>query len=188
MWLYFETWMEGGKKMARKLQWKICTKVQANIQSRKNFNNKWIIGNESVHGKQCLRPCQKQSAHACDEAILIKEWSTAEGLGPSAYAPIVRALNKLPDEERRRLQFNFDTAHFMATEKLSFLKYHHICEVQAHHWVNLGTLYISNFVYINEMAGKSFIYYSMCPKKLYVSFYENGNGTEEIMDVPQENA
>ena len=60
----------------------------------------------------------------------------------TAYAPIARALNKLPDEERQSLRYKIDIAHFVATEKLSYLKYPQICELEVHDRVNLGSSYL----------------------------------------------
>ena len=65
--------------------------------------------------------------------LLKKDQAVAKGLGPSAY--------------------KFDIAHFVATEKLSFLQYSQICDLEAHHGVDLGTSYL------NEIAGKSFVHY-----------------------------
>ena len=47
----------------------------------------------------------------------------------------------------------FDIAHFVATGKLSYLKYPQICELERHHGVDLGTSYN------NESAGKTFVHY-----------------------------
>ena len=151
-WLDCETRMVGGKKVVNKLRCKICTKFQSSIQSGKNFNDKWMIGAESVCASN-VRDHAYNYQYTHVMKLLTKERSTAEGLGPSAYAPIARALNRLPDDERRRLRFKFDIAHFVAVEKLSFLKYPRICQLQEHHGVDLGTSYI------NEAAGKSFVHY-----------------------------
>ena len=58
--------------------------------------------------------------------LLKKDQAVANGSAPSAYTTIAIALNRLPDDERRRLRFKFDIVHFIATEKLSFLKYSQI--------------------------------------------------------------
>ena len=97
--------------MVDKLRCKICTKLQPNIQGRKNFSDKWIVCSESVHVSIVWDNAHNdQHTHALK--LLTKERSTAPGLGPSVYAPIVRALNRLPNDERRRLMFKFDFAHF----------------------------------------------------------------------------
>ena len=46
-----------------------------------------------------------------------------------------------------------DIAHFVATEKLSYLKYPRICELESHHGVSLGSSYL------NQTAGKTFTHY-----------------------------
>ena len=59
----------------------------------------------------------------------------------SADAPIVVALSTLGEEERGRLQKQFDISYFIAKEKLSFRKYAGICELEARHGVNIGRAY-----------------------------------------------
>ena len=93
-----------------------------------------------------VRDNTKNQQHTHAMNLLKKNQAVAKGLGLSAYAPIVRVFNRLPDNERRRLRFKFNIAHLVATEKLSFLKYSQICELE----VDLGASYL------NETPGKSF--------------------------------
>ena len=126
--------------MVEKLKRKVCTKFQSSIQDRKNFSNKWIVGAESVRASN-VRDHTQNDQHTHVMHLLKKDQAVAQGLGPSAYAPIARALTSLSDDERQRLRFKFDIAHFVATEKLSFLNYPQICVLEAHHGVDLGASY-----------------------------------------------
>ena len=92
-----------------------------------------------------------QHAHAM--LLLKKKKAVASGLGPSSYAPIAQVFNKLSSDERQRLRYKFDIAHFVATEKMSFTKYPRICELERHHDVDLGVSYT------NEHAGKTFVHF-----------------------------
>ena len=79
--------------------------------------------------------------------------SQSAGLGPSSYAPIAQAFNKLSDDEREKLRVKFDIAYFIATENLPYTKYPKLCELETRHGVRVGTSYV------NENAGKEFIHY-----------------------------
>ncbi len=70
-----------------------------------------------------------------------------------SYAPIARASNKLPDDERETLRVKFDIAYFVAIKNLPYTKYPKICELENRHAVCVGALYV------NETAGKDFIHY-----------------------------
>ena len=85
--------------------------------------------------------------------LLRKEQGRAAGLGVTSYAPIAQAMSKLPAEEKGKLRKKFDIAYFVATKKLPFTKYHDICELEARHGVDLGTLYV------NKSAGRTFCHY-----------------------------
>ena len=74
-------------------------------------------------------------------------------MGVALYAPIAQALSKLPAEEKGKLRKKFDIAYFVATEKLLFMKYPGICELEARHGVDLGTSYV------NKSAGRTFCHY-----------------------------
>ena len=68
-------------------------------------------------------------------------------MGAAAYAPIARALQTLPENERKQLRHKFEITYFVATEKISFKKYPKLCELEARHRVDIGT------TYVNEVAG-----------------------------------
>ena len=55
--------------------------------------------------------------------LLEKELAIAKGDGPSTYAPIARAIEKIPIAESARLRHKFDIAYLVATEKLSYLNW-----------------------------------------------------------------
>ena len=74
-------------------------------------------------------------------------------MGVASYAPIAQTLPKLPAEEKGRLRKKFDIAYFVATEKLPFMKYPGICELEARHEVDLGTSYVS------KSARRTFCHY-----------------------------
>ena len=100
-----------------------------------------------------VRDHAQNDQHTHAMSLLKKHRAKSAGLGPSSYAPIAQAFNKLSDEEREKLRCKFDIAHFVATENLPLTKYPKICELEAHHGVHLGTSYI------NENAGKEMIHY-----------------------------
>ena len=82
-----------------------------------------------------------------------KQQSQSAGLGPSSYAPIAQAFNKLPDDEREKLRVKFDIAYFIAIENLPYMKYPKLCELETRHGVCIDTSYL------NETAGRDFIHY-----------------------------
>ena len=84
--------------MVKKLKCKVCTKFESKIEGRKNFINKWILGAESARASN-VRDHAQNDKHAHSMALLNKENAVAVGLGPVSYAPIARALTKLPVEE-----------------------------------------------------------------------------------------
>lgn len=151
-WLECVTAVDSGHKVVERLKCRVCTKFEDKIMGRKNFSNKWIVGAESVR-TSTLRDHAQSDQHAHAMMLLTKEKSQAQGLGSSSYAPIAKALHRLSDEERSRMRRKFDVAYFVATEKLSFLKYPGICELERRHGVDMG------ISYINEHAGKSFVHY-----------------------------
>ena len=83
-----------------------------------------------------------------------RESTKAEGRSCYFYAPIAKALNTLPTDEKEQLQKKFYIAYFVAREKLSFRKYPWICELEAKHGANLGTTYHT------ETARRSFIHFA----------------------------
>ena len=151
-WLDCDTVSEGGKKVVQRLKCSVCSKFKVSIRGRRNFNDRWIVGADSVRTSNVKDHAQSdQHTHAMQ--LLKKEQGRAAGLGAASYAPIAQALSKLPAEERDRLKKKFDIAYFVATEKLAFTKYPSICELEARHGVELGTSYL------NKSAGRTFCHY-----------------------------
>ena len=72
-----------------------------------------------------------------------RELAHAKGLGPTSYAPIAQALCTPSDEEKKKLRFKFDIAHFVTKEQLSLTKYPRLCELEARHGVDLGGDYLN---------------------------------------------
>ena len=85
--------------------------------------------------------------------LLEKELAIAKGDGSSTYAPIARATEKIPVTESARLRHKFDIAYLIATEKLSYLKYPNICELERKHGVDIGLSYTKG------CSGRIFIHY-----------------------------
>ena len=85
-------------------------------------------------------------------SLLEKEHAIARGDGPSTYAPIARAIEKMPVTESARLRRKFDIAYLVATEKLSYLKYPSISELEKKHRVDIGV------AYTNERSGRVFVH------------------------------
>lgn len=85
--------------------------------------------------------------------LVKREQARSKGLGTASYAPIAKALSKLPDNETTRLRHKFDIAYFIATEKIAFKKYPRLCELEHKHGVDLGT------TYLNDVACKTFVHY-----------------------------
>lgn len=46
----------------------------------------------------------------------------------------------LPEDTKAKLKVKFDIAHFVAMEKLAFAKYPRLCELEAHHGVDVRYL------------------------------------------------
>ena len=141
--------MESGKKIVEKLKCKVCTEFVDRIRGRKHFSDKWICGADSSN--VCDHAHNDQHTHAM--SLLKKQRAEASGLGLASYAPIAKAFNTLPEDERDRLKVKFDIAYFIATEKLAFTKYPKICDLEARHGVRVGASYR------NDTAGKDFVHY-----------------------------
>ena len=152
-WLDCSTEYEGGKKVVSRLKCRVCSEFVDRIRGSKNFSDKWIVGADSVRVSN-IHDHAKSGQHAHAMMLLKKQHAKSAGLPPSTYAPIAKAFTTLSNEERGKLRVKFDIAHFVATEKLPFIKYLQICELESHHGVNLGTSYI------NENAGKEMIHYT----------------------------
>ena len=85
--------------------------------------------------------------------IRTHELVASSGSGPSSYAPIAWALEKMSDSEMQRLRCKFEIAYVIVTEKLAFLKYPVICQLEKKHGVDIGQSYL------NERSCRDFIYY-----------------------------
>ena len=152
-WLDCETTTAAnGKRVVNKLKCKVCSRFKDKISGRKNFSNKWIVGAESIRTSN-VRDHSRNDQHVHAMMLLNKEHSQSSGLGPQSYAPIAKALNRLPDDERERLKRKFDIAYFVASENLPYTKYPKICDLEARHGVQVGS------AYRNENAGKEFVHY-----------------------------
>ena len=55
--------------------------------------------------------------------LLKKQCSKSAVLGPSSYAPIAQAFNKMGYDEREKLRVKFNKAYFIATENLPYTKH-----------------------------------------------------------------
>ena len=133
--------MTSGKKEIVALRCTVCCRFKERIQSSRNFSDKWI------------RDHAKTNQHYLAMKLLEKELTIAKGDGLSIYAPIARAIEKIPVAESARLRHKFDIAYLVATEKLSYLKYPNICELERKHGVDIG------LSYTNERSGRIFIHY-----------------------------
>lgn len=65
-WLDYET---AGFRVVTKLKCKICTKFRDKIAARRNFNEKWLVGTESVRTSSVREHCKSdQHVHAMHES------------------------------------------------------------------------------------------------------------------------
>ena len=138
MWLDCETGTEGGRRVVEKLKCKVCAQFAGRIRGRNNFSEKWIVGADSVCTSN-LRDRARNYKHVYAMSLLNKQRAESLGLGLAYYAPIAKALNTLSEDEIERLKVKFDIAYFVATEKLPYMKYPKICELEARHGVKIGT-------------------------------------------------
>ena len=135
--------LEQGKKLVSALCSEICMKYHDRIKGRKNFNEKWITGAESLRSSNVLDHARSEQ-HKHSMILLKKEQARSKGLDATSYAPIAMALSRVSEEERARLKRKFDVAYFVANEKLSFKKYAGICDLEKRHGVDLGTTYMND--------------------------------------------
>ena len=80
-----------------KLKCGVCIKFQLNIERRCNYSDKWITGADSVRTSD-IRDRAKTDQHKQAMMLLKKEQPISKGEGPSAYAPITRLLDELPED------------------------------------------------------------------------------------------
>ena len=152
-WLDCVAEKEGAKRVVAKLKCKVCTEFADRIRGRKNFSEKWIAGANSNRLSN-VRDHAQNDQHTHAMSLMKKQRAQSAGLGPSSYAPIAQAFNKLSDDERATLRVKFDIAYFLATENLPYTKYPKLCQLETRHGVRVGTSYV------NENAGKEFIHYT----------------------------
>ena len=143
---------EGGKRVVEKLKCKVCAKFAEGIRGTRNFSEKWIVGVHSVHTSN-LHDHARNDQHAYAMSLLNNQRAESLGLGLASYAPIAKALNTLSEDERKRLKVKFDIEYFVATEKLPYMKYPKICELEVCHGVKIGTSYR------HDNVGKDFMHY-----------------------------
>jgi hypothetical protein len=151
-WLDCETSGIGMKKTVERLKCKVCIQFQSAIESRRNFSSKWISGADSVRTSN-IKDHSHSDQHAHAMMLLRKSQAQSRSLDASAYAPIAKALNEIPESDRKMLRVKFDIAHFVATHKLAFTNYPALCQLEAKHGVNVGT------AYRNPNAGKTFCHF-----------------------------
>ena len=98
-WLDCETENEAGVKVVTSLKCRMCSKYKDNIMGRKNFNEKWITGADSVRTTN-LRDPAKSDQHGHAMTLHGRDLAHAKGLGATAYAPIIQALCTLSEDEQ----------------------------------------------------------------------------------------
>lgn len=148
-WLDCETSVEGGTKVVKKLKCTVCTTFRSRILCKRNFSDRWISGADSVRTSN-IRDHASSEQHGHAMVLLQKKAASAAGQSLTSSAPIVVALNSLPEDEKVRLRHKFDIAYFLAVEKISFRKFPSVCELEARHGVSIGTTYTT------EIAARSF--------------------------------
>ena len=110
-WLGSNAEKEDAKKVVARLKCQVC----AEFQPYKRQEEFWVVRADSVRISN-VRDHAKNDQHAHAMSLLKKQ--EAAGLGPSTYAPIAQAFNKLSDDEREKLGVKFNIAYFLAIENL----------------------------------------------------------------------
>ena len=103
----------------------------------RNFNDKWIVGADVFHTSNIADHATSKQ-HSTAMVIRTCELAATSSSGPSSYAHIAQALEKLSGGEMQRLRWKFEVAYVVATEKLAFLKYPVICQLEKKHGVDIG--------------------------------------------------
>ena len=83
----------------------------------------------------------------------IRHEARSKGLDARTYAPIVKALQQIPESDKKTLRIKFDIAHFVVTQRLPFPNYPTLCQLEAKHGIDVGT------AYRNQNAGKMFCHF-----------------------------
>ena len=118
-WLDCVTMLQFGKKVVVALRCSVCCRFKQQIESSRNFSDKWILGADSLRTSN-IRDHAKTNQHELAMKLLAKEHAIAKGASTSTYAPIVQAMQRMSETEKARLRRKFDIAYLVATEKLSF--------------------------------------------------------------------
>ncbi len=85
--------------MVSTLTCSVCTKYAEKIKGRRNFNEKWITGAESIIISNVIDHARSdQHKHAM--MLLRIDQARSLGLDAAHYAPIARALTSLSKDER----------------------------------------------------------------------------------------
>ena len=110
-WLDCESCVEAGSNVVRKLKCVVCAKFRSNILHKRNFNDNWISGANSVCiSNICEHASSEQHIHAM--ALLAKEHASATSQSLVANALIAVALNKISAEEKTWLRHKFGIVYF----------------------------------------------------------------------------
>ena len=92
-------------KSVTKLKCLVCTKFETRIVRWRNFSNKWIVGADSIPTSS-IKDYAITDQHNHAMTLLTKEQPQSHLQGPSSYAPIVKALQQIPDDRFAKLQRN----------------------------------------------------------------------------------
>ena len=114
--------MAGGKRWVMHLNCTVRKKYKEWISVRRNYSERWISGADSLHTSN-IRDHAHSDQHQHAMSLLQREKSVAQGKSASSFAPLAAALNTLSVRRGRHLCCKFDSAFFLAKEKLSFCKY-----------------------------------------------------------------
>ena len=137
-WLEYEaTTNSAGKRVVDTLKCKVCTKFKNQIQSKRNYNDRWVEGAGSLRVSN-IKDHAKADQHVYAMTLFKREQAKASGVSPMTKTPIANALHRLSDDEKAKLEIKFDIAYFIATENLPFTKYAGICALESKHGVDLG--------------------------------------------------
>jgi len=93
-WLDCITQSHAGKKKVVALRCLVCCKFKVRIESSRNFSNKWRVGAYSLRTSN-IHDHAKTNQHCMAMNLLEREHAIARGDGPSTYAPIAKAIEKL---------------------------------------------------------------------------------------------
>ena len=108
---------EGRKKAVKRLRCSVCSKFKVGIRGRRNFSERWIVGADSVRASN-VKGLAQSDQHTHAMMLLKKKQGRAAGLGVASYAPIARALLKLPAEGKGKLRKKSDIACSAHIDKL----------------------------------------------------------------------